>query len=132
MSHSMSNMRKGKALKIFNNSLAGGLWALGILMLCVKADPFAGGLFFVPFSLWPHAVTHIGMLLARKRRTQIFLLVTMLLYFAWFMTIYMDAFYVHLDPQSPIVLLFVGTLAAPVMLVLWIITLVLELIRKEK
>lgn len=125
-------IKSDAGFKLFNNILAVTLWGVGVLMLAGKSESFLGGLFFVPFSFWPHAVTHIGVLLMRKRRSQLCLLVTMLLYFGWFTYVYIHAFYIQLDPQSGLALLFVGALAAPFMLILWILTIVLELIRKEK
>lgn len=102
-----------------NQIIATAFWVIGILMLCAKSEPFFGALFFIPFSLGPQVITHIGISCAKSAKAQIILLVALLAYFAWFVLVYIAVFYILSDPQSPIVLVFVGIYAAPVMLLLW-------------
>lgn len=93
---------------------------MGTLLLCSHADPFSAGLFFVPFAFGPLAVT-IGLALAcRSTFAQVLLTVSSVLYGAWFAYVYVQAFFVHPDPQSPIAFLFVGICAVPVLVVFWV------------
>ena len=75
----------------------------------------------MPFALWPQFITHIGILRAKSTGSQALLMLTLLLYFAWFVYVYVDAFYIHLDPQSAIAILFPGFYASPVLLMLWLL-----------
>jgi hypothetical protein len=95
------------------------LWVVGVLMLYNVADSFRGVLFFIPFALGPQAITHAAIIRAKSVRGQFVLLAALLVYFAWFTLVYVDAFYVHLDPQSSIALLFVGIYSLPVLGVFW-------------
>jgi len=93
---------------------------IGTLLLCSQADPFSAGLFFVPFSFGPLAVT-LGLAFAlRSPLAQVLLTVSSVLYGAWFAFICAQAFFVNPDPQSPIAFLFVGIYAIPVLVIFWI------------
>jgi hypothetical protein len=93
---------------------------IGTLLLCSKSEPFLGGLFFVPFAFGPLTVT-IGLAFAcRSTLAQYLLTVSSALYGAWFAFVYVQACYVNPDPQSPIVFLFVGIYAIPVLAIFWI------------
>jgi len=75
------------------------LWVVGVLMLYHVADSVRGVLWAIPFAFGPQAITHAAILLN-------VLLVALLVYFGWFTFIYVDAFYIHPDPQSAIALVF--------------------------
>lgn len=93
---------------------------IGTLFFCSLAKHFFAGLFFVPFSFGPLAVT-IGLAFAlRSTLAQVLLTVSSILYGAWFAFVCAQAFFVNPDPQSPIVFLFVGIYAIPVLAIFWI------------
>lgn len=106
-------------MKKTNNIIAASIWIAGTFVLCYQATPIMGGLFFVPFVLGPHAVTHIGVWLAKTKKAQSILMFALFAYAAWFGFVYTDVFYLHPDTQSPIALLFVGVYALPVLVPLW-------------
>lgn len=60
------------------------------------------------------------------KKSSMTLLAANLLYFAWFLWIYIDVFYINIDPQGPISFVFIGIFSLPVMLPLWIIALIFE------
>ena len=64
-------------------------------------------------------------LLAVGRICQVTLIIASVLYAAWFSYLYMGSFYLDPTPQSGLILLFVGLNSLPVMLTLWVVTLVL-------
>jgi len=104
---------------------------IGTLFLCSLAEHFFAGLFFVPFSFGPLAVT-IGLAFAlRSTLAQVLLTVSSILYGAWFAFVCAQALFVNPDPQSPIVFLFVGIYAIPVLVIFWIAAAVAHL-RKPK
>ncbi len=116
----------------FNHILAVALWIAVSWALASKSDPWTAFLFFVPFTLGPHAVSHVLCFLLKSHRAAMLLAVGMLVYAAWFFYVYVDAFYVHLDPQSSIALLFVGVVSLPVMVPIWAGALVLDRAAKRR
>ena len=64
-------------------------------------------------------------LFAVWRTCQVTLIIASVLYAAWFSYLYMGSFYLDPNPQSGLILLFVGLNSLPVMLTLWVVTLVL-------
>jgi len=99
---------------------AAAIGAVGSLILCLHATPFYSGLFFVPFAFGPLVVTLGLSFLLRCKHAQRLLTISSLAYAAWFGYIYLQAFYLNPDPQSPIAFLFVGVYALPVLVVFWI------------
>lgn len=110
----------------FNHILALVVWFSVCVALARDSEAGAGFLFFVPFTLGPHAVSHWLCFVLKSRGAAILLAVGMLAYAAWFFFVYVDAFYVHPDPQSPIALLVVGVVSLPVMVPVWVGALVLD------
>jgi hypothetical protein len=108
-------------MKKTNNIIAIAVWVAGLFVLCYEATPILGGLFFVPFTLGPHAITHMGVWAAKTTKAQVILTLTLIAYAIWFSVVYVDVRYLHPDPQSPIALLFVGIYALPGLLPLWAI-----------
>lgn len=100
--------------------------ALGVAALLAKSEPVLSGLFFVPFALGPLFVSIFLSIISPSKSCQITLSIGSILYALWFGYIYLDAFYWHLDPQSAIALVFIGIYSLPVMILVWIITLVLR------
>ena len=95
---------------------------IGAIMFCAKADGFFKGLYLVPFVFGPLFVSLVLAIVWRARRkSQLPLTVSSVLYLLWFAYVYRDVFYGHPDAQSPIALLFVGVYALPVMLAAWLI-----------
>jgi len=83
--------------------------------------------FFLPFYGFPLIVSIV--LSARFKKepaSQVFLAIASLLYALWFVYAMHDAFYVHLDPQSGLVIIFVGIYALPILLPLWIVAFLLN------
>ena len=93
---------------------------IGSLALCSIADPFIAGLSFVPFAFGPLAITVVLSFMFRSANAQAVLAISSVSYAAWFGYIYVQAFYINPDPQSPIVLLFVGVAALPVLALFWL------------
>src|SRR5690349_267158 len=106
-------------MRIINQIIAFMLWVVGSGMLSFHISSLFGVLFFAIFTLWPHALTHLGIFLAKSSRSHTVLLVAMLGYFCWFAYAYVDIFCTHVDPQGAVALLFIGVSAMPVMTLLW-------------
>jgi hypothetical protein len=103
---------------------------IGTIMLMSESDPFFGALFFVPFALGPLLVSLAIAAKSPYRSCQLILTISSLLYAAWFVLVFLDVFYWHLDPQSAIAFLFVGIYSLPIMIPVWLTTLMLR--RKNK
>ena len=104
----------------FNHILAVIIWGSVCVALASQSEPVIGFLFFVPFTLWPHAVSHTLCFLFKSRGSAILLGIGMLAYVSWFFFVYVDVFYLHVDPQSAIALAFVGFVSLPVMIPVWL------------
>ena len=107
-------------MKRLSHIVAVIIWVACCLMLAKESSPVYGFLFFVPFSLFPHAITHVMVAKANDRISLSLLLVALVGYFGWFLFVYVQAFHTHLDAQSSIALLFVGTYSMPAMIPLWV------------
>jgi len=115
-----------------NHILAIIAWVSVCVALASKTESAMGILFFVPFTLGPHAVSHWLCFRLQSRWAAILLGIGMLAYMSWFFFVYIDVFYVHIDAQGPIALLFVGIFSLPVMIPVWLGTLALERSAKVK
>jgi hypothetical protein len=104
----------------------------GIFALMSEAEPLSGAFFFVPFSLGPLFISLILAFISPIRSCQTTLVVGSLLYAAWFGFVFLNAFYLHLDPQSALALLFIGIYSLPVMIPIWLVTLALKHHNKNK
>ncbi len=93
----------------------------GTALLALKSNPMIGVLFFIPFALGPLLVTYGLTFICHRKPSLVILLISAAAYLTWFLFVYMNAFYWHPDPQSPIALLFVGVYSLPVMLPLWLV-----------
>jgi len=107
-------------------SLGIALLAGGLIALCSKSEPFIGGLFFAPFSLFPLLFSLLMICCFESRISVILLTLSMFIYAAWFAYAYLDIFYIHPDPQSAIGLIFLGFYSLPVMGVFWIASFVIN------
>ena len=114
---------------------------IGMITFTVYRADFRGDVVlmvsFIPFSLFyafPLIVSIMLSVYTRNSFSQIILLMASLLYGIWFAYAVYDAFYVNTDPQSGLVLIFVGIYALPVLLPLWITAYVLNrrYARKQK
>ena len=92
---------------------------IGSLLLCSQSKGFITGLFFVPTSLGPLFVTLLIAAFLSSKRAQITLFISSILYCGWFAWAYLDIFYIDVDPQGSIALLFIGAMSVPVMAVFW-------------
>ena len=80
-----------------------------------------GTLFFLPFYSFPLIVNLVLSFKWKYFWSHVILAVSSLLYGLWFAYAMYDAFYVHLDPQSALIILFVGIYSLPVMVPAWIV-----------
>jgi hypothetical protein len=94
---------------------------VGLIALVYQTSSLMGALFFFPFVMGPLVVTAALGSWLRGRRCQDFLMLGSILYIGWVVWMWVDVFHRHPDPQSAIVLLFVGAYALPVLLPLWIV-----------
>jgi hypothetical protein len=117
-------------MRIANQFIAIVFWIVGLGMLCFASWPVWGGLFLVPFALGPQFITHVGVFRAKSLVSQCILTLTLVLYFAWFVYVYIDVFYIHLDPQSAVALLFTALAVVPILNVqaFWILILLWSLV----
>ena len=99
--------------------VASAIWIAACIALAMQADPVWAFIFFLPFSMFPHAVTHTLGFFWKTPRASMLLLIVMVLYAAWFFWVYAEVFYLHPDPQGSIALLFVGVVSTPVMAPAW-------------
>jgi len=102
------------------------IWLICCLALAMESSPIFAFLFFVPFSLFPHAITHAMISKTSTIPALAVLMVCQIGYVSWFLYIYIQAFHIYLDAQSPIALLFAGIYSLPVMVPLWIAAAVLS------
>jgi hypothetical protein len=83
-------------------------------------------LVFTPFYGFPPIVSIVLSTYSKKLVSLAVLAVASLLYGVWFASLVYYSFYVHPDPQSPLILIFVGVYFLPVLLPLWIGTHIIE------
>ena len=98
-----------------------GLVLLG--MLCVTGF---SALCIFPFYGFPPIVSIVLARRLMKPIPQMIVAMTSLGYGIWFAYLYYDAFYVHPDPQSGLLFVFVGIWAFPVVALLWTIAFIIE------
>jgi hypothetical protein len=91
-----------------------------------KSEPVLGALFFIPFAFGPLFLSLFLAFISPSSWCQIILTIGSILYAGWFFTVFLDAFYWHPDAQSPIALLFIGIYSLPVMIPIWIVSLVIR------
>ena len=98
-------------------------WLVVIGVLAYTGSGFwgrtLGVAFFLPFTMFPYAISHIMVNKIHASLPRFILVISMAVYIGWFGYVYHNAFHVNIDPQSPIVLLFIGAYAAPVMAIFW-------------
>jgi hypothetical protein len=93
---------------------------LTIILYSMKSTPYYGAIFFLPFYGFPIIIIGISSFFLNRIISYIFLLLSLLLYGIFFVYTYYNAFYLHLDPQSGLIILFVGVYSLPVMIPLWV------------
>ena len=108
---------------ILRRIATGTSWLVLIGILC--ATGFAALPLF-PFYEYPPIVSLFLERRCEKVIPRVFFAVASLGYGIWFAYLYYNALYVHLDPQSGLVLLFVGIYAFPVVALLWTIAFIFE------
>lgn len=104
----------------------------GLLVLIAKEVSPVGALFFLPFSFGPLLVTAAIGAFCRGRTPQVILTVAAGAYMAWFAWLYMEIFFWHPDPQSPVALVFVGAYSLPILLPMWIAAVIIEVRRTNR
>ena len=85
-----------------------------------------GTLLFLALCGFPQIVSIMLSVRSKNPFSHITLMIASLLYGGWFAYIEYDAFFVNLDPQSGIAMIFIGVYALPVLLPLWIAAIVLN------
>lgn len=115
-----------------NQVLGIAIWIAAIVVFASGADPVLSVLFFGAFCLGPHAVTHGLCFVLRSKKAAVLLAVGMLAYAAWFLYLYLDAFYWNIDAQSSIALFFGVLLSLTLMIPLWLAAFALEQSAKVK
>lgn len=108
-------------MRIMNKILAVFIWLVVVLMLGEQTDNLVALAWGLLFTMPNHLISHI---LAYKLKffwSQLCVLIAMIAYFAWFSFVYYEVFYVCVDAQSAIALVFVGPYALIVLLPLWVI-----------
>ena len=89
-------------------------------------------LFMLPFYGFPPIVSIVLSARSKCPISQVIPAGTSLLYGIWFAIVVYDSFYVHLDAQSGLVMIFVGIYFLPVLLPLWIVAHVMEKRHRKK
>lgn len=97
------------------------LLAIGIFMLACS-DPISV-LFIAPFTLGPLFFSLVLSLFAQRMACQITLIIGSMLYAAWFCFLFIDIVSSS-DAQGGLALFFMGFASLPVMIPVWIMTLV--------
>jgi hypothetical protein len=121
-------------MRTANQCLAIVLWVAAFGMFCCKVE-LLGVLLFVSLAFWPQFVTHVGVFKAKAVASQCILTLTLGLYFACFVHVYIDAFYTYRDAQSAVLIMFGPLLVVPllnieaywILIVLWSLVLLIEL-----
>lgn len=93
-----------------------GLILLGLIF--ATKNPI-GAIFISAFSIWPLLVTLALIELCPRPLCQAILAALSLCYGLCFTYFYLSAFFWDVDPQSPILLLFVGIYLLPVLVPVW-------------
>ena len=107
------------SLRKVNGVLAAAIWVLGIGVLCYLSRPPMPGLFFVPFVMWPHAITHFAVATARDGKGQCCLFAAQLVYAVW-VAVACAAMFSAPATNDPVALLVVAFKAFPALGVLWL------------
>lgn len=98
-----------------------GLLGLIYCIVFIGESSLFGAILFFPFIMTPIVVGSIVAYKAKNLITQIILLSTTIAYTKWAVYLYYDAMIIHIDPQSPIVLIFTAILASPFLLAAWLV-----------
>ncbi|MES2307927.1 MAG: hypothetical protein V4507_03625 [Verrucomicrobiota bacterium] len=91
----------------------------GSILLCMQSRSFLTSLIFVPFSLGPLLISAMIVCFLTNKRSQIILSLSSICYAGWFAFADRDIFYIHPDPQSPILFIFIGIYSLPIMAIFW-------------
>jgi hypothetical protein len=91
-----------------------------------------GTLLFLPFYGFPLIVSIVLSAWTKNSLPQCILLTASLLYGVWFAYAVYSAFYVSPDPQSGLIIMFVGIYALPVLLPLWLVARFVEMYHRKK
>jgi hypothetical protein len=116
----------------FNHILAIFVWVAAGVALVRVSEPWYGMMVLIPFILGPHLVSHTMCFFVKSRRAAAILSFGMLAYLAWFFFVYVNAYYIELDAQSSIALLFVGLVSLPVMIPVWLISAGMERVAENR
>jgi hypothetical protein len=123
-------LRPQPRLQKTNKVLAIAIWVVGIGTLALLSRPPMPGLFFVPFVMWPHAITHFAVLNARDGKGQSCLFGAQLVYVAWVGMTCVAMFRAPADAAA-VDLLVVAFKAFPALGVLWVAALMCHLHKRH-
>jgi len=123
-------LRPQPRLRKVNLALAAGIWALGIGTLALLSRPPMPGLFYVPFVMWPQAITHLAILNARDGMGQSCLFGAQVIYLAWVGFACAAMFRAPAD-AAMMDLLIVAFRAFPVLGALWLAALLCHLHKRR-
>ena len=97
-----------------------------IYVITFARDSVMAALFFFPFTMTPLVINAVAVCRVKTFAARGILLFSTAAYSGWGTWLYIDVFYIHIDPQSSIALLFMGIFASPVLILLWLLTFGLE------
>lgn len=121
------------SLRRVNGVIAVAIWVLGIGVLCYLSEmarPPVPGLFFVPFVMWPHAITHLAVLNAKDGKGQCCLFAAQIIYAIWVGAACVAMFSAP-TTTAPVDLLVVAFKAFPALGVLWLAALFCHLRKRH-
>jgi hypothetical protein len=98
-----------------------GFLAVVIITLTSISSGLLGVLFFTSFVLGPFIINVFLSHVINDLKSSVILFSSSVMYIIWTIYVYVSAFYIHPDPQSPIALLFIGIYAVPVMTIFQIV-----------
>lgn len=101
------------------------IWIVYWIAFALQSDPILGPLLFVAFAMFPHAVSHTLCYLESFKHAPLAIMTAMIVHTGWIGFLYLDAFYLHPDPQATLVFVFAGVFALPVLIPIWAVALLL-------
>lgn len=97
-----------------------------VILLLVQSTEPAGTVGIILLAIFPLLISTLISLFLSKKSARILSTVGIVAFILWFLFYYMMIFYWEPDPQAAIGLLYLGIVSLPVMIPIWIITLVLN------
>ena len=106
--------------KVFRNlSISISGFILIVMTFYLMAATSAGSVVLMPFCGFPPIVAIVFSCLWKSLIANLLTVLSSIFYVPWFVYVVRDAFVVNIDPQSGLVMIFVGIFFLPVLLPLW-------------